>query len=137
MKSEIKYKTFYRDRSLDELGYEISLWNEDLNFVALEIPFLEQLIKTYPFNTIIPNLFEQIQLFLKELNHFKKEKAIINDEIFKHKKELSGMIECNDLNCDNYYMIRHEALGQKVFNYLQYYRNNKFKLFEYLKGIIN
>ncbi len=137
MKSAIKYKTFYRDRSLDELNFEISLWNEDLNFVAFEIPFLEQLIKTYPFNNMIPNLFEQIQLFLKELNHFKEEKVNLDDEIFKLKKELSGMIECNDLNCDNYYIIRHEELAKKMFNYIQHYRNTKLKLFEYLKGILN
>ena len=68
MKSIIKYRGFYRDKSTEELLYNNILCEHYFNFIKVEITFLNQLLKNYPFKSNIPNLFEHIQLFIKDLN---------------------------------------------------------------------
>ncbi len=67
MIKQIKYRTFSRDKSIDELHYSTELWTSELEFTAFELPLLRRLIKSYPYNNTIPNLFEKIQLFKQQL----------------------------------------------------------------------
>ena len=135
MKTELKFRKFNRDRSLDELFYGTSYWMHKLDFIDAELSFTEHLIKTYPFKKVILNLFERIQLFVKEINTLKEEKNSLFNSIQKHEHQLNGMLECNDLSCDNYYVVEHEKLALEIFNYTHKYRAFKIEINEYISGI--
>jgi len=136
MKTKAKYKIFLHEKSIDELRFNSSLWVSELDFVGIEISFIIQLLKSYPIKTEIPNLFEHIQLFNKELEILEKERNIIIDNIHQYKNELSGMIECDKLSCDNVYVIAYEKLAKYVFKFLQSYKKLKIEIYEFLNNIL-
>ena len=135
MKNELVFRKFNRDRNQEELYYDTLHWIHELDFMDTELSFTEHLIKTYPFKNKILNLFERIQLFVKEIDTLKEKKNVLLDLIQKHEKELNGMLECNDLSCDSFYAVAHEKIALEIFNYVQKYRAFKIEINEYIKGI--
>lgn len=132
MKSMIEFKPFNRDKSIDELRYNVTRWLDEFDFVSFELPFLKRMIKAFPFKNIIPNLFEQIQLFIKEIDNFESKKNDIIEKISLHHKELDGMAECNELSCDHYFLFEHDRLAEDIHNYNSDYRALKIKIYNYL-----
>ena len=137
MKTALVFRKFNRDRSLDELFYDTVHWKHELDFIDGELNFTKKLTKTYPFKNSILNLFERIQLFTKEIEIQKEEKNILLNLIQKHENQLNGMLECNDLSCDNFYVVEHEKIAVEIFNYIQKYRAFKIEINEYISGIID
>ena len=137
MKTELVFRKFTRDRSLDELFYDIVLWKHELDFIDDELSFTKKLTKTYPFKKNILNLFERIQLFTKEIDTLKSEIIDLLNSIQKHENQLNGMLECNDLSCDNFYVVAHEKIAIEIFNCIQKYRAFKIEINEYISGIID
>ena len=132
MKSMIEFKPFNRDKSIDELRYNVTRWLDEFDFVSFELPFLKRMVKAFPFKNIIPNLFEQIQLFTKELDEFTSQKNDILKKIELHNKQLDGMSECNELSCDHYFLLEHDHLAEVVHNFNSKYRALKIKIYNYL-----
>ena len=137
MKTELVFRKFTRDRSLDELFYDIVLWKHELDFIDDELSFTKKLTKTYPFKKNILNLFERIQLFTKEIDTLKSEIIDLLNSIQKHENQLNGMLECNDLSCDNFYVVAHEKIAIEIFNCIQKYRAFQIEINEYISGIID
>lgn len=137
MKTALKFRKFNRDKSVEELFYNTSIWTAKLEFITIELEFTYKLIKSYPFTNNVPNLFERIQLFIQEIETLKKEKNDILRSIQKHENQLNGMLECNDLSCDNFYVVEHENLAATVFNYLQKQQDFKSSIYEYISSIIH
>ena len=137
MNFEIKYKTFKRDKTSDELQYNILLWLTNFECISAEIVFIKNLLETYPFKSNVPNLFERLQLFKQDLSRFESSKNKIVDKLYIFKNELSGMLECNDLSCDNFYVLEYEKNSEEVFNYMRDYKKLKTQLFEYITSITN
>ena len=73
MKSELKYTAFNRDKSINELLFYTSLWKSEFEFIKTELSFLKLLIKTYPFKSEIPNMFERLQLFILNIDKLEEE----------------------------------------------------------------
>ncbi len=137
MKAIEKYKIFLHDKSVDELQFNTSLWISELEFIDFEVSFIKHLIKSYPIKSKIPNLFENLQLFIKELDTIEREKNNLTDNIHQYTNQLNDMIECDKLSCDNFYVIAYEKLAKELFNYVQAYKKLKTQIFEYLNGILN
>jgi len=137
MKTDLIFRKFNRDRSLDELFYDTLHWKHELDFIDHELSFTKKLTKTYPFKKNILNLFERIQLFTKEIDKFKSEIINLLNLIQKHENQLNGMLECNDLSCDNFYVVAHEKIAAEIFNCIQKYRAFKIEINEYISGIID
>ncbi len=136
MKTEDIYKTFEHDKSSDELLYNTSLWEADLSFVKTETLFIQNIIKHFPFKSKVPNLYEQLQLFMQELTIAKTDSSNLIDKIYMHNNELHGISECEDISCDNYYMVEYEKLAKDVFKFLNYYKHLKLNIYQYINGII-
>ena len=128
MKSELKYVTFSHNKSVNELLYYISLWTTEFEFIKIELSFLKHLIKTYPFKSRVPNLFENIQLFILDLDSLEEDRNIILQNIRHQKKQLSNKIKSSNLNF--------EDLEEDVFNYLEGYKKLKTRIYQYISGLI-
>lgn len=137
MKTELVFRKFNRDRNQDELFYDTLHWKHELDFIDDELAFTKHLTKSYPFKKNILNLFERIQLFTKEIEAQKEEINMLLNLIQKHENQLNGMLECNDLSCDNFYVVAHEKIAVEIFNCTQKYRAFKLEINEYIRGIID
>ena len=136
MERVLEFKDFYHSKNMDELLYENAQFTANLNFINTELKFFKHLIKTYPFKNKMLNLFERVQLFSIEIDTFKDEKNKILHQIVKHETELNGMLECDELSCDNFYMMEHQKLAASIFNYTQKYQDFKTEIYQYITGII-
>ncbi|MDF1516997.1 MAG: hypothetical protein P1P79_03545, partial [Lutibacter sp.] len=101
MESNIVYKSFSKDKTTEELLYNISLWTSEYAFINLELDFIKRLIKTYPFSSTIPNLYERLQLFILELDNFEQAKNNILVKINDYDKKISESEQTNTLDNDH------------------------------------
>jgi len=134
METYLKHRSFKHAKGEEEISHDIMTWQTHLNFMQSEIDFLKQLIKTYPFNNMMLNLFERVQLYVDGLEKFKQEKDKIKETIHLHEKELKGMPECTDLYCDNFYNEKHENIAGNIFNLEQKFKLFKTDLYNYING---
>ncbi len=132
MKTIEKYKIFLHEKSIDELQFNSSLWITELGFIDTEVSFIKHLIKSNLITSKVPNLFENLQLFIKELDSIKDEKNNLMNDVHQYANQLSDMVEC-----DNFYVIAYEKLAKELFNYLQVYKKLKTQIFEYLNSVLN
>jgi hypothetical protein len=137
MKTIEKYKIFLHEKSIDELQFNTSLWVTELGYIDTEVSFIKHLIKSNLIKSKIPNLFENLQLFIKELDSIKDEKNNLMNDVHQYTNQLNGMVECDKLSCDNFYIITYEKLAKEVFNYLQTYKKLKTQIYEYLNGVLS
>ena len=137
MESNIIYKSFSKDKTIEELLYNISLWTSEYAFINIELAFIKRLIKAYPFSTTIPNLYERLQLFILELDNFEQAKNNILVEINNYDKKLLESEETKALDPDHLYLVEYEKLAEEVFMYMKHYKNLKIRIFEYINGRIN
>lgn len=136
MEANPVYKSFSRDKTIEELLYNTSLWTSEFDFIHIELAFIKRLIKAYPFSATIPNMYERLQLFILELDNFAKEKNNIAEKIkiYNHKIENP---EIHSLKSGDFYLLEDEKLAEEVFMYLIHYKNLKIQIFEYMNGLIN
>jgi len=137
MKQEITYKTFDHIKSSSELFYNFLVWTSEFEFIEIELNFLKHLIKTYPFQSKIPNLYEHLQLFIQELDNLEKIKSNLIDKIHTQNIQLSNKLKQYEMNSDNFYRIEYEKISEEIFNYMQNYKNLKVRIFEYVNGLID
>ena len=136
MKSELKYTSFSSEKSINELLFNISLWKSEFEFIKIELSFLKHLIKTYPFQVSIPNLFESLQLFILDLDNLEKDRASIVQNLSIQKKQLKNKPKKEDLNYGNFNLIEYDNLTEDIFNYLEAYKKIKVKIYLYINGLI-
>jgi predicted nuclease with TOPRIM domain len=136
MERILEFKEFQHSKSMDELLYENSQFTANLNFINTELEFLKHLIKTYSFRNKILNLYERIQLFSIQIDKLNDEKNELLNKIKHHETELNGMLECEELSCDNFYMMEHQKLAALIFNFIQKYQEFKTEIYQYITGII-
>jgi hypothetical protein len=137
MESNIIYKSFSKDKTIEELLYNISLWTSEYAFINIELAFIKRLIKAYPFSATIPNLYERLQLFILELDNFEQAKNNILVEINNYDKKLLESEETKTLDPDHLYIVEYEKLAEEIFMYMKQYKNLKIRIFEYINGLIN
>lgn len=137
MKTLSTYKIFLHDKSTDEMKFNTHHWVSELDFVALESSFLIYLIKSFPINSLIPNLFEELQEFIRKLKDMEEKKDRIYHNIKTFTNRLSGMKECDKLSCNNTYVISYEKIAKEFFNFRQLYEDLKIQIYQYLTGILD
>jgi len=130
------YKTFSRNRTIEELLYNTYLWTAELNFIISELAFIKRLIKAYPFTATIPNLYERLQLFTLELDNFEKERNILTKKIDNYRLQVIKEPENTKLESGHLNLLAYENLAEEIFMYLKHYKNLKIQLFEYMSGLI-
>lgn len=130
------YKTFSRNRTMEELLYNTSLWKAEFDFIISELTFIKRLIKAYPFTSTIPNLYERLQLFTLELDNFEKEKNILTEKINSYWLQIIKEPENIKLESSHLNLLAYENLAEEIFMYLKHYKNLKIQIFEYINGLI-
>ncbi len=113
---------------------EVSQWQLELDFIALEIPFLIQILKSYPFHSQRQNLFERLQLFIQQLEALEEERILILEKISMHKMNLT-MKKIGSIN-SSFSTINHTVIDEDFTNFTLEYQQLKWEIFEYSNTIL-
>lgn len=136
MKNTNNHTPAEQSKKVDLLHLELRQWQSNLYFMLDEMIFIDRLLHSYAFQPNTPNLFERIQDYLHRLKKAKQERANYVTLIGKHEKDLGGMLECTDDNCDLQYYQKHHTLKAEVAKCTQTFQELKSEIFNYAGGIL-
>jgi hypothetical protein len=136
MKTHQEYKSFNREKSIEELQYSMHFHIENLQTLKEELLFLQFLMVADIFKNKVMNLFEDLEKFKKELEkHLHKCGILIIDANF-HANQITNKMECDELACDNYFINTHNELEQNILQFTNNTSKLKLDIFNYLQGVI-
>ena len=126
-----------KEKKIQELHLELQQWRSNIDFIEDEMHFIDKLLHSYVFEPRTPNLFERLEQFKKGLLTSKENQEKLKREIINHENDIGGILECSSLSIrDSEYCAKHEALEQKVLQYLEDYRKLKSAIYSYAGSIL-
>lgn len=127
-------KKEFSKKTREKYLFEISKWENSLMIVSEEIKFLYKLLSTGIFEPNIPNLYERLQQFSKNLQDLKNEKTLLEKEIEKHKTDFAQELEGNEAQKDS--LIRtHFQLRKNIIAFSKKTSGLKLEIFNYTGNI--
>lgn len=129
-------KNRYSDKTREKNFSDISKWEGSFMFVTEEMQFLEKILSTDIFVSNIPNLYERLQQFLKNLQDFEKEKKELEKEVEKHKSDLSDQLELNEEQKISAIKESHAQLKKKIKAFRNKYSGLKLEIFNFTGNIL-
>ncbi len=105
---------------------ELDNWIEHLNYIEKEIDNLLNLGKKE-----LSQTFESHNVLNKLILEKKNNMAAI-DSFFKYKETLPKAAECEDTDCDMFYVTEHERYRNNYLAHLKKYRAIKEEYFDFL-----
>jgi len=130
-------KEHHNDKEVQYLNLErdVALWRNKLKFVADEIAFYLLLLGSSLIEKTHSNNIDANYL-LKEFNNLKEINEFYMNTGRHFQNKLQGMVECDDIQCDNAYLHSYLLFKNKLEKHLDEVRNIKQSTFQYLqKGI--
>lgn len=119
------------EMSVEALQRDTLFWDKLLQTSTEEIQFLMRLISSDVFESAIPNLFEKLKEYSETLEDIKTDKMDLHMDIKNHKNDLNGMLECEDISCDAFYLDRHQKLADRVEEHLMRFQDLKLEIFKF------
>ncbi|OBX27224.1 hypothetical protein LX77_02741 [Gelidibacter algens] len=126
----------YRDKSIEELRFNLSFYKSRLTLLTKELEFFKQLLDSNSFDPKTLNLFEKVTLFKKQIDINLKKTSKLAIVIERQHNEVQLKIECDELSCDDYFVRKNNEIELDVVNFLTQTAKLKSEIMEYLEGLI-
>lgn len=130
MKNEIQEHYREEDVQKMKLHSDIENWNAALSFIQKEIAFFTSLLESPRFATS-QNQKNTDQL-LQDLKTIAESNKNYTAAVLNFNNTLDGLNECEDLQCETYFLNSHEELREQLKKHEQTFRNLKENIFSYL-----
>ncbi|MGM0634587.1 MAG: hypothetical protein ACQESK_00875 [Bacteroidota bacterium] len=128
---EIKSHYNENDIQIMQMNSDLSHWKEIAESAQLEIEFFIKLMKSNIVEKNVDNKADKTFL-MNELNAAEKINKDILQQIQDLDVKLEGMKECEDLQCETYFLNEHLQHKRKIREHFSKFRNLKNTLFSYL-----
>lgn len=124
------------NRGFEELHIDSLKWLAELDFVTNEIQFFKKLLRLGHYEHAAPKLAERIRLFLGKIDAISKENEDNIDLLKQHENQLKGMLECEDLSCDQIYLNEHDRKINLISKHIDKFKTLKRTIFEHADVIL-
>ncbi len=121
---------------LMEFHFDAMLWKSMIGYMENEIQFINRLLNSKAFRETTPNLFERLQTIKHEMKTKTREAKNFNKKINEYEVELKGILECQDISCDTFYVENHKSLKNRFEEFYTEFNEYKTKVFEFTGGIL-
>lgn len=136
METQLKYSSFNNEKTINELLYNTKQYHIKLKYLDEELHFLKFLIESNIFKPQVMNLFETLTVFDKKINASIIDIKEAQNELQIHTNTILSKIECEDLQCDTFFIKKQDDLELKTFNIISEKNDFKKEVFRYLKSVI-
>ena len=121
---------------LTEFHNDTLLWISMLGYMENDLQFINRLLNSKAFKDKVPNLFERLQNYLHEMKTKTRELKNFKKEINEYVVELKGILECQDISCDTFYLENHRTLKNHFEKLYTEFNDYKTRIFNYTGGIL-
>lgn len=111
-------------------------WKSIIGFIETDTQFIDRLLNSNAFKENTPNLFERLQQFKHEIATKTRETKNFKKEIENYEDKLKGILECEDISCDTYYLENHKDLKGRFEKFYENFNNYKTSVFNYTGSIL-
>ena len=111
-------------------------WITELDFIADEQAFLENLLSSHFLELSSSDHYEATRKLIKKLKEVEKSGRELIDTIQLHNKHMATMIESKQLEYDENLEAEHERIQLDFDNYLVKFKFVKKKIFNMIKQIM-
>ena len=130
------YRSFNSNKSIEELKYNISKAISKLENLQLELEFYTLLVEKPIYKKHMPNVFERLTEFRKELVQLDKTRKKVLQDLYKQARLIKNKIECQDMACDTFFIKTQDDMELQVVHFQNSLSDFKFKFFPYLKSVL-
>jgi len=136
MATQIKYISFNNDKNIDELLYNIDLFEFRLKVLKIELKFYKFLIEANIFKPNVMNLFERLTTYNKKIDSYLNTIEDQLDDLTNHSNQIANKIECDNLDCDVFFIEKQDNLELRTYNVILELVEFKSQLVQYLQSTI-
>ncbi len=97
---------------------EVSYWTEDLEYMNEELEYLLD---------IEDRMLNNQQLY-QQLNYLRRENQLKLGVLYRYEGSMRNAIECDTMECDAFYLHKHEKNRNVYVEHVKNYRNLKSKV---------
>ncbi len=135
-----KFQEHHNDEEIQILSIqsESEDWEEHLILISEEINFFKNILESGLKETI------KVEINKEDVSYLKKQLELINKAnefhlttLFDYKKKLEGLKECDDVQCENFYLKDHLAFKTTFHKHYKDFRRLKVLIFKFLKVSFN
>lgn len=136
MDSTVSYKAFEINKSYRDIINDSIIWISDFNFINKELLFLKAIVKSNSFKSSIPNLFERLQLLIKDIDLLVENNNVIKEKVEKYKLKVTNILNSNVFSFGEDLLENYEDIEKEIFEFNKKYKKFKAYLYEFLIEII-
>jgi hypothetical protein len=103
------------------INRDVDRWNDEVGSIKEEIILFIKLL-TSTKSKLYSNILEKV-------NDFKTENAKFTEELISYNRKLEVLKECEDLQCENFFLNSHNDFQEQIEGYFSEYRNFKKNVF--------
>ena len=128
MDNSIKNHYTQEDIERQYIDKDITYWKEELECINAEVTFFKKLLK----NKTDVNDTKNYQALFEKLEKKQLDNKLALVSLMDYTKKLQGINECEDLDCETYYLNDHIVFKEKIEGFLFKYRKLKRAIFSKL-----
>ncbi|MGB5481393.1 MAG: hypothetical protein WBM91_09960 [Eudoraea sp.] len=125
-----------QEELLTAFHHDAQWWKLTLGYIETETRFIDQLLNAQIYKENTPNLFERLQKFKHEIKTRVKETKNLKKEIAEYEDKLQGILECQDISCDTFYLENHKELKDRYEEFYTGLNDTKTRVFNYIGGML-
>ena len=103
------------------ISRDVGRWNDEVASIKEEIILFINLL-TSKNNKLYSNILEKVE-------DFKAENLKFSEELISYDRKLEVLKECEDLQCETFFLNSHNDFQEKIESYFSEYRNFKKNVF--------
>lgn len=115
------------------ISWDISNWEEKLETIAEEITLFANLISAYTNSKEGKSVYENL---LQKLETLKVTNGNFHKNLIDYNLKLEGLKECEDLQCETYFLNGHAQFKENIEAFFSKYRKTKKSLFAKLNNSV-
>lgn len=118
------------------MNSDIKRWKEEIEIINVEMIFYKNLLNTHLKEYASWSDIDYESLFrgIADVQYYN---VLYQKNLLDFNNRLYGMAECDDLQCENYYLNNHARIKNEIETHFSTYKVFKKTLFSYLKTRYN
>lgn len=130
-------KPHHQDEDILRLNLftDIGKWKSEVKFIAMENKFYKKLFSSSLAKKTELNQ-ENLQQLQKELKSLNERNNYFTDKVQEFHNELEGIRECDDLQCETFFLNNHQELKVTIENYFFQNRDLKSRIYSFLEDTL-